>query len=60
MNIFEKKKKETAFNFNLAHNIRTRICHAHKGQNVGKTISIFDLLGCCNFFQKIVPPSTLW
>ena len=48
-----KKRRETNFSYNLAHNIRVRIHQAFKSQKVKKLNKTFDLLGCTfSFFQR--------
>ena len=53
MKIYEKQIREVDFNFNVTHNIRIRSNPAYEAQDVSKTISNFDFLGCSSSFSKI-------
>ena len=52
INLYQKKRRDSDLNFELAHNIRVRTDKAFKSQNVRKTNKTFDLLGCSHSFFK--------
>ena len=52
INIYDKKNRETDFNFKLAGNMRSRRSQTFKSQNVKKINKDFHLLGCTSSFLR--------